>query len=563
MKTILSLLVLLVGSVSFARLSDGKAHLKLQGDEIVVSVDKGFHFNKDAPAAVVIGEQSTEPRIKEEKKFVYSAKAAKKAAQFAVTFYICDDGNTVCEEHKYSYQIKGKKLILAKDAKVAAAKAATGPADALQKNHHGFYEGDFSEILKMAMEQKKNLFVDFGAPWCPACVRFETEVFGEKDFQKVSEKFIKASVNIDKASNKVWAEKYGIKVIPTLIVMNGEGEELARMIDFRPTAQIVQELKTLQSKPMLAKDDLEKNAAEGDDSARQELALRAFNSMNFAEAVKWLSPMGIKTFLLAKSEIGVAQKRYGEDEKENKEVLKKALEKWIAVYPDSLDSIFWREELVKLYKGETTDVSSEMKELTNKNIALIQKLLSGTEKDLKEAASKSLSGNMADDLERVILYSSLKSSFESLSDADSATETKEAEKKELAKISFNVKYPGQILAALEYFAETDQKAQISSWLEKLVKTYPQSDVYVGRLARHYVDEKQFEKALPLAEKAAKLATDLKLSRLERVAKIHKELKQTKQARAVLEQALALPEAQAEHAKKQKASLEELLKSLEG
>lgn len=562
MKTILSILVLLLGSVSFARLSDGKAHLKLQGDEIVISVDKGFHFNKEAPAAVVIGDQSTEPRIKEEKKFVFAAKAAKKAQQFAVSFYVCDDGKTVCEEHSENYRIKGKKLILAKKTEVAAAKVVTEAAGDLQKNHHGFYEGDFNEILKMAMEQKKALFVDFGAPWCPACVRLETEVFGEKEFQKVSEKFIKVTVNIDKARNKVWADKYGVKVIPTLIVMNGEGEELARLVDFRPTAQLVQDLQDLQSKPMLAKDELEKNAAEGDDSARQELALRAFNAMNFAEAVKWLSPMGIKTFLLANSEIGVAQKKYGEDEKENKDTYKNALEKWIAVYPESLDSIFWREELVKLYKTASSEISSEMKELTNKNIALIQKLLSGPDKDLKEAANKSLSGNMISGLERVILYSSLKSSFESLGDTDSVTETKDAEKKELGKITFNVKRPGEILAALEYFAETDQKALVVSWLEKLVKAYPQSDVYVGRLARHYVDEKQFEKALPLAEKAAKLATDLKLSRLERVAKIHKELKQTKQARAVLEQALALPEAQTEHSKKQKTSLEELLKTLE-
>lgn len=562
MKTILSILVLLLGSVSFARLSDGKAALKLQGDEIVVSIAKGFHFNKDAPAAVVIGEESTEPRIKEEKKFVFSAKAAKKAAQFVVTFYICDDGNTVCEEHKATYRIKGKRLVLAKNVGLPVTMASSQAPAVLQKNHHDFYEGDFSEILKMAMEQKKILFVDFGAPWCPACVRFETEVFGEKEFQKASEKFIKVTVNIDKAVNKSWADKYGVKVIPTLIVMNGEGEELARLIDFRPSEQIVQELKDLQSKPMLVKDDLEKNAAEGDDAARQELALRAFNALNFAEAVKWLSPMGIKTFLLANSEIGVAQNKYREDEKENKDVFKKALEKWIAVYPESLDSIFWREELVKIYKGESVEASSEMKELTNKNIALIQKLLSGPEKDLKDAASKSLSGNMAPGLERVILYSSLKSSFESLSDADSAAETREAEKKELAKMSFNVKRPGEILAALEYFAETEQKAEIASWLEKLVKTYPQSDVYVGRLARHYVDEKQFEKALPLAEKAAKLATDLKLTRLERVAKIHKELKQIKQARSVLTKALALPEAQAEHSKKHKASLEELLKSLD-
>ena len=252
MKTILSILVLLLGSVSFARLSDGKAHLKLQGDEIVISVDKGFHFNKEAPAAVVIGDQSTEPRIKEEKKFVFSAKAAKKAAQFTVSFYVCDDGKTVCEEHSENYRIKGKKLLLAKKTEVTAVKVATEAAGDLQKNHHGFYEGDFSEILKMAMEQKKALFVDFGAPWCPACVRLETEVFGEKEFQKASDKFIKVAVNIDKARNKPWADKYGVKVIPTLIVMNGEGEELARLVDFRPTAQLVQDLQDLQSKPMLA-----------------------------------------------------------------------------------------------------------------------------------------------------------------------------------------------------------------------------------------------------------------------------------------------------------------------
>lgn len=55
-------------SFSWARITDGKISHKIEKNQIVISVDKGFHINEKAP--------------------------------MTFKFFVCDDKNTACEEHE-------------------------------------------------------------------------------------------------------------------------------------------------------------------------------------------------------------------------------------------------------------------------------------------------------------------------------------------------------------------------------------------------------------------------------------------------------------------------------
>ena len=109
---LLFVLSLLVPALSFARITDGKEHLKLSGKKIIVKLDKGFHFVMESPAGLYIdGEMgSTQPVNKTVDQMVFDASTLKDQS-FTVSFYVCDDKKTVCESHEAHLKIQKGQLV--------------------------------------------------------------------------------------------------------------------------------------------------------------------------------------------------------------------------------------------------------------------------------------------------------------------------------------------------------------------------------------------------------------------------------------------------------------------
>ena len=77
------------------------------------------------------------------------------------------------------------------------------------------------------------MLVDFGARWCPSCVRLEDEIFGTTRFKNMTKDFVKVKIDVDRFENTVVSEKYSVKGIPTLLVVNSDAQEISRMVDFQ------------------------------------------------------------------------------------------------------------------------------------------------------------------------------------------------------------------------------------------------------------------------------------------------------------------------------------------
>ena len=560
MKTSALILSLIVfSSQVFARLSDGKAHLKLKGTQIIASVDQGFHFNKDAPAALVIGSDSVEPLKKDSKEFIFDATKMKDQVA-SVNFYICDDKNTVCESHEEKYQVKADKLVAVSGApektmKTVATAASEGP---LKRNKHGFYEDNLNAALKVAAKGKKLVLVDFNAPWCPSCIRLETETFGKQEFIKASDKLIKVSINIDRAENQALSDKYNVHAIPTLIVMNSDGDELARLLDFRPADVLAKELTDLQSKKLASSAELAKKAEAGDKEARKTLATNAFNAMKFDEAAKWLAPLHENSLMLATSEVNIAAEAFEKDPK-TKGSYQKTLEKWIETYSSSPEVLDWRLQLAKVLKGDQKVIPAEAKAVADKDIEVIQKMLA-SESARKEFFHNTLLGDFTG-FERAELLAQLVNTYEFLDAKDKLAQARKDLGSEVATMKLSVVRPGELLASLSYMKQSGKSDEAVNWLKKLLEANPKSDVYYTKLAGYYLRQKEFDKALPYSEKAVELSKDLKLYNMKLLAEIQKGLNQHKQASETLNKALALPEAKLEANKKTVAAIEELKKSL--
>ncbi|RME93103.1 MAG: hypothetical protein D6767_01750 [Candidatus Hydrogenedentota bacterium] len=127
---------------------------------------------------------------------------------------------------------------LAKD-KVKAAKTIT------DKNGLFWFQ-DLDLALQKASE-KNILLVDLWADWCEACHEMEEQLFPSPDFQSLLKRYHLILVRVDfteeTEKNTKIAEKYKIRGLPTLLLLNEEGKLLGKVVGFMNTAQAVTEIK--------------------------------------------------------------------------------------------------------------------------------------------------------------------------------------------------------------------------------------------------------------------------------------------------------------------------------
>jgi thioredoxin 1 len=77
-----------------------------------------------------------------------------------------------------------------------------------------------------ALKQKKVTVLDFWAPWCGPC-RMLGPIIDELNEDNIGKDVIIAKVNVEE--NKELAVKYGVRGIPTVIILK-DGEEQTRKV---------------------------------------------------------------------------------------------------------------------------------------------------------------------------------------------------------------------------------------------------------------------------------------------------------------------------------------------
>ncbi len=101
------------------------------------------------------------------------------------------------------------------------------------------WQTDFKAAQAKAKQEKKYLLVDFtGSDWCIWCIRLHNEVFDKEPFKAEAPKqFVLVELDFPhekelsddlKKQNKELAEKYNVKGFPTVLLLDAEGEVMAR-----------------------------------------------------------------------------------------------------------------------------------------------------------------------------------------------------------------------------------------------------------------------------------------------------------------------------------------------
>ena len=106
-----------------------------------------------------------------------------------------------------------------------------------QKNQGTVFEkGTLKELLALADEQDKYLFVDVYATWCGPCQIMAKQIFPQ---QKVGEFFNKTFVN---AKVDV-AKRYSVKAYPTFLILDSDGEEVGRIVGGADADRFIEEVR--------------------------------------------------------------------------------------------------------------------------------------------------------------------------------------------------------------------------------------------------------------------------------------------------------------------------------
>ena len=103
----------------------------------------------------------------------------------------------------------------------------------------GLWQTDFKAAQAKAKQEKKYLLVDFtGSDWCGWCIKLHNEVFDKEPFKAEAPKqFVLVELDFPhekeqsddlKKQNKELAEKYKVEGFPTVLVMDAEGQVIAR-----------------------------------------------------------------------------------------------------------------------------------------------------------------------------------------------------------------------------------------------------------------------------------------------------------------------------------------------
>ena len=103
----------------------------------------------------------------------------------------------------------------------------------------GLWQTDFKAAQAKAKQEKKYLLVDFtGSDWCGWCIKLHNEVFDKEPFKAEAPKqFVLVELDFPhekeqsdelKKQNKELSEKYNIEGFPTVLLLDAEGQVIAR-----------------------------------------------------------------------------------------------------------------------------------------------------------------------------------------------------------------------------------------------------------------------------------------------------------------------------------------------
>jgi thioredoxin:protein disulfide reductase len=113
---------------------------------------------------------------------------------------------------------------------------------AVEKSSSLTWNTNLEQAKLEAKEKSKRLLLDFSADWCAACKELEHKTFPNVDVSSALKDYVLVRVDCTDSRNpeiKSIQESFGVKGLPTLIVLDSQSEELSRITSYLPPSQFL------------------------------------------------------------------------------------------------------------------------------------------------------------------------------------------------------------------------------------------------------------------------------------------------------------------------------------
>ena len=456
-----------------SRVGDALA-TELKASQFKGTLKEGFHFNEKAPNTLVLDGQELKPNQFSNRSIEFHSLPEKWSEGKAI-LYICDDAITFCEP---------RTIVLKEGKNKANNKVETTRKSIGQLNKHGFIEDDYTKALALAEKENKLVLIDFGARWCPGCVRLERETFDTKEFKDLTKQFIKLKIDTDRFENVVLSEKFRVRGIPSIVVINSKQQEIDRFMDYQPPEFIKGFFVGIQNDPATLQELTEK-AKFKDSQILLRLGKRLLAAGRAQESLDYLKQIQPPPSEYRRAQVEAAAALYKADP-ERKGTYIKALKNAIQEEANSSRSLKWRADLIGLLDNE-----NDQKKIRQEALALADILLSSPEK-LKEAVKTDEVGEYTGfEKFMVAMYAA------ELANTDEALAKVAAVGKDslipIENVGINIRYI-IVLTRVQQFEEADKL------LLAMLKKNPNDPELLRRRLRVLVGQKKYKEAIQLGNK---------------------------------------------------------------
>ncbi|MHC1480835.1 TlpA family protein disulfide reductase [Frateuria aurantia] len=163
---------------------------------------------------------------------------------------------------------------------LAPAAPAAEPADA----------ATVEQALTLASREHKPVLIDFHATWCYSCYYMASHVLTGADWAQLRQKVVFVDADADTPNGHLWMDKLKITFLPSYVVLNGQGQELGRILAEQPRSKFYPQIAAILEHGDTL-DGLQRKAAAGSLAALAEV-LETYHARDQAAAgLQWLASL--------------------------------------------------------------------------------------------------------------------------------------------------------------------------------------------------------------------------------------------------------------------------------
>lgn len=119
---------------------------------------------------------------------------------------------------------------------------------------HVNWVNDEAAALEIAAQENRLVMLDFYATWCGACNELDHKTFSDQRVVDRLEDYVTVKIDFSAKSDKTLTEKYGIRGLPVVIFMDGQGNIYERIEKFVKPEKMLEIIDSVEMKAYADKD---------------------------------------------------------------------------------------------------------------------------------------------------------------------------------------------------------------------------------------------------------------------------------------------------------------------